>query len=624
MFRSRWFVLCLTGATALVASACSSDSETPTGPGEEVLEPEDLVGLDGEGKFEAWDSANNPAYVDSNFSYYVHQLPIEGHGPVPVPGDYWATQNDNLNHEWDGPGSSPAEKFAKAFEKPGVPAAITKHHGIESASYQKACTPGGTECADSTDGGSCSIPRGATTGRCIPGWWGICHGWAPYALSEPAAINPVIRNGVTFYPGDLEGLMSLAYTDVPTKFLSRRCNKDKPTMDPTGRVEAGECRDMNPGSWHVLATNMMGLRNKGFVIDATYDLQVWNQPVYGYKVTNGVEGAVPEISKEEAISLLGADLKLSELFPTSEIKKDEQKIGSYTADADGTFTIKLSGTGDADLYVRKGEAPTKDTYDCRPYGGTAQEECKVTLAAGETVHYMVVGYAETSSVQLGVAIPGQGGEYKYNTAAKRFFYVEMDLTYIRESRPAKTSHVDQALTSYSTTKHYAYILETDDGGRILGGEWVGDSRDNHPDFAWWSTGTPRSAMAGGLITYAEVKSLNDEAAAPPKVDETVTVLNNVKVSVTSTNWQSKYGSVVVEEGFKKLEVTMSGSGNADLYVRVNRNPTVTAFDCKSVTAGTSTETCTIDLPGFETKTYFVRARSKTPGTTVSVVAKKIR
>jgi Transglutaminase elicitor/Bacterial pre-peptidase C-terminal domain len=624
MMRPRWFLLCLIGATALATNACSSDSEGPTGPGEEVLEPEDMGGLEGEGKFEAWDSANNPAYVDSNFSYFVHQLPAEGHGPVPIPGDYWATQSDNLNHEWDGPGSSPAEKFGKAFDKLGVPEAITKLHGIESASYKKECTADGNECKDETDGSSCAIPRGADKGRCIPGWWGICHGWAPYALSEPAAINPVERNGVTFYPGDLEGLMSLAYTDVPTKFLSRRCNKDKPTMDPTGRIEATECRDMNPGSWHVLATNMMGLRNKGFVIDATYDLQVWNQPVYGYKVTNAVDGALPELSKQEAISKLGADLKLTELFATTEIKKDENKDGSYTAEADGEYIVKLSGTGDADLYVRKGEAPTKDTYDCRPYGGTAQEECKVTLAAGETVHYMVVGYSETSSVQLGVAVPGEVGEYKYNTAAKRFFYVEMDLTYIRESRPAKTSHVDQALTSYSTTKHYKYILETDDDGKILGGEWVGDSRDNHPDFAWWPTGKPRSSMAGGLITYNEVKSLNDEAAAPPPVDETVTVLDDVNVSVTSTNWQSKYGSVVVEEGFKKLEVTMTGSGDADLYVRVSRNPTVYTSDCKSVTAGTSAETCTVELSGFEEKIYFVRARSKTPGTKVTVVAKKIR
>ena len=623
MIRRGWSFFLLAGAAALVIGACSSEDAGESGPAEEQLEPEDQGGIDGEGKFEAWDSNNNPAYVDSNFSYFVHQLPLEGNGQVPVPGDYWATSHDNLNYEWDGPGSSPAEKYAKAFDRPDVPANITRYHGIESASSAKTCTPTGNECSDPDDG-SCSIPRGADKGRCIPGWWGICHGWAPYALSEPAARNPVTKNGVTFYPGDLEGLMSLVYTDVSTKFLSRRCNKKDPVVDPTGRIEATECRDMNPGSWHVLTTNMMGLRQKGFVIDATYDAQVWNQPSYGYKVTNGVDGALKEITKTEAISMLGADMKMTSLFESTDIRKGDQKTGEYTAEADGEYIIKLSGTGDADLHVKKGEAPTLESYDCRPYGGTSSEECKVTLAAGEKVFYMVVGYSETSKVQLGVAVPGESGDYKYNTAAARFFHVEMDFVYISESRPAKTSHVDQALTSYGTTKHYAYILETDKDGKIIGGEWVGSSRTNHPDFAWWPTGTPRGSMAGGLIKYSEVKALNDEAAGDRLVDEEVTVLDHANVSTTSTSWKSKYGSVVVEEGYKKLEVTMSGSGAAELYVRVNRNPTVYAFDCKSVKSGTSAQSCTVDLGGFETKTYFVRARSKTPGTTVTIVAKKVK
>jgi hypothetical protein len=54
--------------------------------------------------------------------------------------------------------------------------------------------------------------------------------------------------------GDLEGLMSLLYTDVDIKFISRRCNQAEPTTEPTGRAIANECRDMNPGSWHVVTT----------------------------------------------------------------------------------------------------------------------------------------------------------------------------------------------------------------------------------------------------------------------------------------------------------------------------------------------------------------------------------
>ena len=130
-------------------------------------------------------------------------------------------------------------------------------------------------------------------------------------------------------------------------------------------------------------------------------------------------------------------------------------------------------------------------------------------------------------------------------------------------------------------------------------------------------------MAGGLITYAEVKALNEEAAAQELVEEEVTVLDNVTVRKTSTNWGSKYGSLNVEQGNKKLEVTMSGTGAAELYVRKGRNPTVYSFACKSVAPGTSSQSCTADV-AFEGGTYFVRARSKTPNTVVSIVAKKLK
>jgi hypothetical protein len=147
----------------------------------------------------------------------------------------------------------------------------------------------------------------------------------------------------------------------------------------------------------------------------------------------------------------------------------------------GTYRLKLTGTGDADLYVKKGAAPTLSSYDCRPYEGGSLEECQVTLAVGETVWYGVHGYATDSKISLGISVPNAGpAEYVYNPAAKRFFHVEMDFTFIVEARPGRTSHVDQA-SAYSQTKHYEYVLETDEFMKILGGEWVGGSTTDHPE-----------------------------------------------------------------------------------------------------------------------------------------------
>ncbi len=48
-------------------------------------------------------------------------------------------------------------------------------------------------------------------------------------------------------------------------------------------------------------------------------------------------------------------------------------------------------------------------------------------------------------------------------------------------------------------KVYTYILELDDRGQILGGEWVGASRSDHPDFIWmpFQPDTPTGDKGGG-------------------------------------------------------------------------------------------------------------------------------
>ena len=48
---------------------------------------------------------------------------------------------------------------------------------------------------------------------------------------------------------------------------------------------------------------------------------------------------------------------------------------------------------------------------------------------------------------------------------------------------------------------------------FIGGEWVGASKRNHPDFLWLPTG-PGTAVAGGTIRYAQVASLLAASVTP--------------------------------------------------------------------------------------------------------------
>jgi hypothetical protein len=63
------------------------------------------------------------------------------------------------------------------------------------------------------------------------------------------------------------------------------------------------------------------------------------------------------------------------------------------------FTIS-GGSGDADLYVLQGSAPTLTTYNCRPYLGGNSETCTFPSPAAGTWHVMLNGYTAYSGVTL--------------------------------------------------------------------------------------------------------------------------------------------------------------------------------------------------------------------------------
>ena len=61
------------------------------------------------------------------------------------------------------------------------------------------------------------------------------------------------------------------------------------------------------------------------------------------------------------------------------IDKTEFKLyGPYEVAAGATISVKMTGTGDADLHVKRGEEVTTAVYDCRPYTGSSNEECVPT------------------------------------------------------------------------------------------------------------------------------------------------------------------------------------------------------------------------------------------------------
>jgi hypothetical protein len=64
----------------------------------------------------------------------------------------------------------------------------------------------------------------------------------------------------------------------------------------------------------------------------------------------------------------------------------------------------FGGTGDADLYVRRGSKPTTSTYDCRPYLNANNESCAFDNPQAGTYWVSIRGYKAYSSLSLNARV----------------------------------------------------------------------------------------------------------------------------------------------------------------------------------------------------------------------------
>ncbi|WP_332749794.1 M20/M25/M40 family metallo-hydrolase, partial [Hydrogenophaga sp.] len=70
------------------------------------------------------------------------------------------------------------------------------------------------------------------------------------------------------------------------------------------------------------------------------------------------------------------------------------------SDSTGLKFVTSGGSGDADLYVKFGTAPTTSSYDCKSEGSTNAETCNLATATPGTWHVLVKGYSAFSGMSL--------------------------------------------------------------------------------------------------------------------------------------------------------------------------------------------------------------------------------
>lgn len=112
---------------------------------------------------------------------------------------------------------------------------------------------------------------------------GVCDGWTAAAIqfAEPAPVNFTNPDGIVipFGSSDVKALMSYDVSinseddSLGSVFVGKYCSV------PLG----GRCSDINPGAFHVIMANQIGLKKESFGVDVDPKRETWNQPVYGFE-----------------------------------------------------------------------------------------------------------------------------------------------------------------------------------------------------------------------------------------------------------------------------------------------------------------------------------------------------
>jgi hypothetical protein len=243
----------------------------------------------------AWDRSNQPSillgyeYVDS-----LSALPTQGRlsdDKLPYSDTYWPNNRGGIAYRWNS--SDPA--FAWSNPKIQADPRILQY---QSPSRSEALQMSRAQLAELSPTEKFDLVQGYYYYPLTRGvlselsvydsyWEGMCHGWAPAALNhpEPAPVDVTNPDGVVvpFGSADVKALLNYYYGNynMYASQIGRRCDQDL-ARNPRAAYR-WECEDINAGAFHLAMTNLIGLRNKGFVAEVDRGVEVWNNPAFAYR-----------------------------------------------------------------------------------------------------------------------------------------------------------------------------------------------------------------------------------------------------------------------------------------------------------------------------------------------------
>jgi hypothetical protein len=278
------------------------------------------------------------------------------------------------------------------------------------------------------------------------------------------------------------------------------------------------------------------------------------------------------------------------------------------------------GTGDVDLYVKRGDRAARFDYDARSVVGGTDESVNISHPVAGTWFIMLYGYGDYEDVTLRASYGTSGfgsvkrleDEVPITGLSGIFGSMEWYVIDVPSGQAGITFRIFGG-----TGDCDMYIKQ---GAKATTTDWdfrgIDSGNDENVSIDSPAAGSWYVLLKAGN-TYSGV-TLEADYWAPTMADVTP-LISGVPVSdIAGSAGGERFFSIEVPIGVKKFEIKMSGgSGDADLYVRKGSLPTTGEYDYRPYLIGND-ESVTISDPS--AGTWYIMIRSYQPFSGVMLVA----
>jgi len=278
------------------------------------------------------------------------------------------------------------------------------------------------------------------------------------------------------------------------------------------------------------------------------------------------------------------------------------------------------GTGNADMYIKRGSKPTTSSWDYRPIrpdntesvsiGGTSIPGTWYVMLRGTSAYSGVTLLADysvsTTVVPLSNGVPvhdisGSQGVAKYFKIEVPAGQQKLEIAMSGGTGDADLYVRRGSLPTVSEYDYRPYLSGNDESVTV-----------NNPTAGTWFI------MIRGYQAFSGVTLLATYGGGTVP-DEVIELQNGVIVTgISGSAGAEKFYKIVVPSGQSKLEIVMAGgTGDVDLYVRRGSKPTTSEWDYRPYLIGNN-ESVTIDNPS--AGTYYIMLRGYTAFSGVTLLA----